>query len=193
MVSCALRKQPVWTFPSTLSVTQGLSFMMAAWLKPLNWRILQYRSSLDCWLCATLSCQRRRVKVNCAHGPEVAVITEITEYIEVVLIDVSVNMKEIWCTRPSHLTREPWSLRHETLGLSSGPEPPRPSHCVRWDEPSHTSYWPYWTSTTCAREWASLVRSSLITAQQRSLWLGLGLGLVVIMTYLTFLNNTCDN
>lgn len=68
---CALRKQTVWTFPSTLSMTEGSSFMMAGWLKPLNWRIRQSRISSDCWLCATLSCQRRRMKVNWAHNPEV--------------------------------------------------------------------------------------------------------------------------
>lgn len=90
------------------------------------------------------------MKVNCALEPVAA--PEITEFISVVLIDVSVNMKDIWCTRPSHLTREPWSMQRETLGLSSGPGPPRPSHCVRWDKLSPTSCWPYWTSTTCARE-----------------------------------------
>lgn len=91
---------------------------------------------------------------------------------ECFLIDVSVNMKEIWCTRPSHLTRERWSLQHETLGLSSGPEPQRPSHCVKWDKLSPTSSWLYWTSTTCAREWVSLVRSSFITASvvNMTLW-----------------------
>lgn len=80
------RKQPVWTFPSTLSATRVLSFTMAVWLKPLNWRILQCRSSSDCWLCVTLSCQRRRVKVKTCSSSSTY---NRNKYIKVVLIDVS--------------------------------------------------------------------------------------------------------
>lgn len=160
---CFFRKQPVWISPSTRSVTESLSFTTAAWSKPLNWRILQCRSSSGCWLCATLWCQRRRVKVEHTHSP-VGVAAKTATTLRCSPPNVSVNMKDIWCTRPSHLMREHWSPPHETLGLSSGLEPLRPSRCMRWDELSPTSCWPSWTSTTCAREWVSLVRSSLPTA-----------------------------
>lgn len=61
-------------------------------------------------------------------------------------------------TRRSPRTRAPWSPQPGTSVLCSALALRKPSPCTRWAQPSPTSCWPSWTSTTSASGCLSSVR-----------------------------------
>lgn len=63
----------------------------------------------------------------------------------------SLSVQESWSIRLSPQMRALWWQQHETLVLCFVPEHPGPSAPRRWDDPSPTLCWQFWTSTTYAK------------------------------------------